>query len=58
MLKISSVELTDEEAKTIIQFLRTTPIHGTFDTLPVVLGRVASILKKIDTAFQDDLKEE
>ena len=59
--KIASLELTDTEAKTITQFLRTTPIQGNLETLPTILAQVAGILKKIEIAFQDDmppLKEE
>jgi hypothetical protein len=51
MLEKASVEFTKDEALLVAQFLKTTPITGTLETLPKAFTQVTTILQKLDTAF-------
>jgi hypothetical protein len=51
MLKQTTVTLSAEEARIIIEVLRTAPIKGNLETLPPVLSQMLEILKKLDEAF-------
>ncbi len=44
------LELTEDETKLMVGFLKTTPIQGNLETLPKVLTMVSSILRKIQDA--------
>jgi hypothetical protein len=57
MRKQATVTLSDEQAKIVIDFLRTTPIKGNLETLPSVLSQMLEIIKKLDDAFDDRPKE-
>jgi hypothetical protein len=51
MLKQTTVTLSAEEAKIIMEVLRNAPIRGNLETLPSVLSQMLEILKKLDEAF-------
>jgi hypothetical protein len=51
MLKQEAVTLDEEEAKLIMELLRSTPIKGNLETLPSILNQMLLILKKLDAAF-------
>jgi hypothetical protein len=51
MLKQTTVTLSAEEAKIIMEVLRNAPIRGSLETLPSVLSQMLEILKKLDEAF-------
>jgi hypothetical protein len=51
MLKQTTVTLSAEEAKIIMEVLRNAPIRGNLETLPSVLNQMLEILKKLDEAF-------
>lgn len=42
-----TIELTEEEAKIVIKFLRTTSVQGTLETLTPLLSKITEIIKKI-----------
>ena len=51
MLEKATVEFTKEEALLIAQFLKTTPVTGTLETLPKAFTQITTILQKLDAAF-------
>jgi hypothetical protein len=51
MLKQIIVTLSAEEARIIIEVLRTAPIKGNLETLPTVLDHMIQIIKKLDEGF-------
>jgi hypothetical protein len=51
MLKQTTVTLSAEEARIIMDVLRNAPIRGNLETLPSILSQMLEILKKLDEAF-------
>lgn len=56
MRNSASIEISKEQAKLLVTFLRKSPLSGSFEDLPSVLMQVSDLLKKIEGAFKEEVQ--